>query len=95
MWSKGRSLMIELTDTEIATEKHFSTREVAELWGIADTTVRQLFRNEQDVMRIAREDPNKRRYTSLRIPQSALARLHRELRRPPHTRDNRVAREVK
>jgi len=58
-----------------ALERHFSAKETAELWGLCENSVRQLFKNEPGVVRIQRPTSRwKRAYTTLRIPKSVLER---------------------
>ena len=59
------------------TERHFSPKELAELWGLDQSTVRRIFRDEPGVLRIPHLGRRgKRDYTSLRIPDSVAARVH-------------------
>ena len=61
----------------VALERHYSVPEVAELWGISEKTVRNLFEGEEGVLRWGRpETLRKRGYYSLRIPESVLIRVH-------------------
>jgi hypothetical protein len=65
-----------------AAERHYGPAEVAELWHFDVETIRRLFQNETGVLVL--ESPIKkgrRRYTTLRIPQSVLERVHRRLQR--------------
>jgi hypothetical protein len=64
-----------------ALEKHYSPGQVAELWETSAKTIRELFRHEPDVLKIERpERRSKRGYTTLRIPESVLTRVHARLR---------------
>jgi hypothetical protein len=62
-----------------AMEQHFSVAEVAERWNLSEDTVRRLFENEPGVLVI--EPPrgrfSRRRYRTLRIPESVMERVHR------------------
>lgn len=61
-------------------ERHYSVSEIASLWGMSKDTVRRLFCNEPGVLKLDnRARGTKRRYTTLRIPQSVLERVHRRL----------------
>ena len=64
-----------------AFELHFTPKEVAKLWHRDEDTIRRLFRNEPGVLRL--ESPNRRkgtrRYVSLSIPESVVARVHQRL----------------
>jgi AraC-like DNA-binding protein len=66
----------------VALERHYSVSEVATLWEISEKTVRRLFDEEDGVLKWgSSETLHKRRYQSLRIPQSVLIRVHRHLNR--------------
>ena len=56
-------------------EKHYSSAEVAQIWGLSVDYVRELFRGEPDVLVLDRTGLNK--YKTLRIPESVMIRVHR------------------
>jgi hypothetical protein len=61
-------------------ERHYSPLELAELWGVSSDTIRRIFEDEPGVVTIGERNPRrKRRYVTLRIPQSVAARVHRRL----------------
>ena len=61
-------------------EHHYSVRELAELWAFRDDTIRRLFEDEPGVLMIGERHPRrKRRYITLRIPNSVAARVHQRL----------------
>ena len=63
-----------------AFEKHYTPKELAELWGLSQGSIRALFRDRSDVIRLSRPESRfKRGYESLRIPESVAARVHAEL----------------
>ena len=63
-----------------AFERHFSPDELAELWGLSADTIRRLFEREPGVLVIDHTRQNgKRRYRSLRIPESVAQRVHRRM----------------
>jgi hypothetical protein len=64
-------------------EKHYSVAEIATAWGLSDDAVRKIFANEPGVLVIGeqRSLSRKRRYTTLRIPEDVLERVHRRLTR--------------
>ena len=61
--------------------RHFSPLEIAELWGLSVDSVRKIFENEPGVLVIGNTQPRryKRSYTTLRIPQAVVERVHRRL----------------
>ena len=63
-------------------ERHFAVAEIAELWNLSSDVVRKVFEREPGVLVVPpRTAPRgKRRYTTLRIPQSVVERVHRRLR---------------
>lgn len=72
-----------------AFERHFTPKEIAGLWRLDETTIRRIFQDEPGVLRFGKSGrrDGKRDYVSLRIPESVVLRVHREL-----TRDGRPAR---
>ena len=65
---------------EGALEKHFSIQEIADLWGLCENSVRDIFSNEPGVVRIQRPRSRyKRAYTTIRIPRSVVDRVHRRM----------------
>lgn len=62
-------------------ERHYSASELAELWNLSIDTIRRIFENEPGVLVLGEIRPkrNRRRYTTLRIPESVVARVHRRL----------------
>src|SRR5436853_428893 len=59
-------------------ERHYSVPEVAGLWNLSSDAVRKLFQNEPGVVVLGGQDStHKRRYTTLRIPESVLQRVYR------------------
>ena len=63
-----------------ALERHFSVQQIAEMWNLCENSVRALFKNEPGVVQIERPRSRwKRGYSTLRIPQSVLERVHRRM----------------
>ena len=61
-------------------ERHYAVTEIAELWNLSADKVRELFEDEPGVLVIGDRSPRrKRRYVTLRIPQSVLDRVHSRL----------------
>jgi hypothetical protein len=64
----------------LSIEQHYSPAEIAERWNLSQDAVRKIFENEPGVLVVGnRQRHHKRRYTTLRIPQSVLERVHRRL----------------
>jgi hypothetical protein len=63
--------------------KHYSVAEIASAWGLSDDAVRKIFEKEPGVLVIGeqRSFSRKRRYTTLRIPEYVVERVHRRLTR--------------
>jgi hypothetical protein len=62
------------------TERHYSASEVAAMWNLSPDAVRKLFQFEPGVLVLGGSElPGKRRYTTLRIPESVLQRVHHRL----------------
>ena len=65
-------------ETSVHIERHYAVAEIAEIWNLSADKVRELFENEPGVLVIGERSPrHKRRYVTLRIPQSVLERVHR------------------
>jgi hypothetical protein len=63
-----------------ALEKHYTVKQVAQLWAWSDDTVRRVFRREVGVIAIRHpERRGKRPYSRLSIPESVLVRVHEGL----------------
>ncbi len=69
-------------ETPTPSEQHYAPAEIAILWRLDVETIRRLFRNEAGVIVLASAiKKGKRRYSTLRIPQSVLERVHQRLQR--------------
>ncbi|MGO8793926.1 MAG: hypothetical protein ACLQLC_03805 [Candidatus Sulfotelmatobacter sp.] len=67
----------------IAFEKHYFVKDIAALWGFSNDAVRRIFENEPGVIRIGRpEGLHRRKYFSIRIPESVMRRVHQKITRP-------------
>jgi hypothetical protein len=65
--------------TRVFEERHYTLQEIAILWNISIDTVRRIFEREQGVLIIGESNPKgKRRYRTLRIPASVVARVHKK-----------------
>lgn len=65
--------------SDVALERHYRVSEVAQLWGVKHMTVRRLFENEPDVLRIGNEESCfRRRRITLSIPESVMKRVHQK-----------------
>jgi len=63
-------------------EKHYSIQDLGKLWQLSPQTIRRLFQNEPEVIEIGNPAARrKRRYTTLRIPESVALRVHRRLQK--------------
>jgi hypothetical protein len=62
-----------------AFEKHYSIKEIAETWNLSEQSVRRIFEPRSDVLKISGPTvTGRRRYVTLRVPASVLARVHVE-----------------
>ena len=65
------------------TERHFSAKELAHMWGMSPAAIRRLFRDEPGVLRFGKEKRgHKRDYVTIRIPASVAERVYRRCARP-------------
>jgi hypothetical protein len=61
-------------------ERHYSIAEVAAVWQLSPDAVRRIFQNEPGVLILGgQRPPHKRKYTTLRVPESVLLRVHRRM----------------
>jgi hypothetical protein len=61
-------------------ERHYAVGEIAALWNLSSDAVRKLFQDEPGVLVLGGQGPtHRRRYTTLRIPESVLQRVHRRM----------------
>ena len=68
----------------VPVERHYAVIEVAELWNLSPDKVREIFEHEPGVLVIGDRNPrHKRRYLTLRIPQTVLRRVHNRLAAKP------------
>jgi hypothetical protein len=64
----------------IVEEKHYSVPEIAKLWNVSVDLVRDTFADEKGVLKWQRPaTKTKRAYSLLRVPESVLVRVHRQL----------------
>jgi hypothetical protein len=75
------SAAAECVVTLPATERHYSPQEIAKLWNVSIGTVRRLFENEHGVLaiRVGKKSGGRRAYTTLRIPEAVIERVHRRM----------------
>jgi len=67
-------------ETSVHIERHYAVAEIAKLWNLSPDKVRELFENEPGVLVLGERSPrHKRRYVTLRIPQTVLERVHSRL----------------
>jgi hypothetical protein len=64
-----------------ALEKHYTVSEVASLWNLSEDSIRRLFRDRADVLKLdSPEKMKKRGYCVLRIPESVVKAVHAKMR---------------
>lgn len=68
-------------------QKHYHTADIAKMWGVSVDFVRDLFINEPGVVVFGDEPkPGTRRYRTLLIPESVVARVYRRSLNPERTK---------
>lgn len=68
--------------SDVAKEKHYRVKEVAELWGYKHMTIRRLFDKEPGVLRVGNPETRYgRKRISISIPESVMIRVHERLTR--------------
>ena len=61
-------------------ERHFTPQELAEVWNVSVQTIREIFQREEGVIKIGRDGTRtRRRYKTIRIPESVADRVHTRL----------------
>jgi hypothetical protein len=64
-----------------SSERHWSVAEIATAWNLSEDVIRRLFSKEPGVLVIGRRTKStKRRYRTLRIPQSVLESVYCQMR---------------
>jgi hypothetical protein len=64
-----------------SSEGHLTPEQLGERWNLSADTIRRLFDHEAGVLVIQRAS-GRRRYRTLRIPESVAERVHRRLTNP-------------
>lgn len=60
-------------------EKHYNVNELAEAWGVSYWTVRRIFIDRPDVLKLGSSGRRKKRdHLTLRIPVSTAERVYKE-----------------
>ncbi len=78
--SKGSDEKCELNSSILMVERHYEPTELAELWGVSVQTIREIFKSEEGVLKIGSNGTrSRRRYMTLRIPESVAKRVHTRL----------------
>jgi hypothetical protein len=77
----GRLFVLEEIASSGATEYHFTPQEISSMWQLSAKTIIELFRDEPGVLKIGRRQARRgqRSYITLRVPESAVQRVHRRL----------------
>lgn len=68
--------MNDINNSSPFEERHFTIRELSKLWRLSEEFVRQIVKDEPGVTEWVRQQPGKRRYRVLRVPQSVAERLY-------------------
>jgi hypothetical protein len=81
MREQHNSATAPLTPLAPFAEHHYSVNEVAVLWTLSTDAIRKLFQDEPGVLVLGGDSRSrhKRRYTTLRIPESVVARVHKRM----------------
>jgi len=82
-WKPAKLSIRDLEESHISTmaaEEHYTPAELAELWGVSVQTIRDLFKDEDGVLKLGSDGTRTRRaYKTLRIPHSVAERVHTRL----------------
>jgi transposase len=70
---------------DLATEKHYTPAQVAEILNVSTDTVYRWFRREEGVIEVGNDEAmHRRKKKLLRIPHSVLVRFHEKQRTVKH-----------
>jgi hypothetical protein len=76
-WKPAKLSIRDLEESHVMAEKHYTPTELAEMWGVSVQTVRDLFKDEDGVLKLGSDGTrNRRAYKTLRIPHSVAERVH-------------------
>jgi hypothetical protein len=82
-WARQRRPTVGLSPTATSpfAERHYAVAEISAMWNLSPDSVRRIFGREPGVLVLAGNSSTRRkaRYTTLRIPESVLERVHRRL----------------
>ncbi|MBI3695336.1 MAG: hypothetical protein HY238_10940 [Acidobacteria bacterium] len=75
----GERSVQSLSPIVSVTERHYTVAEIASMWNLAPDTVRRIFEREPGVLMLGETNggKGKRRYTTIRIPESVAQRVYR------------------
>jgi len=63
---------------ERLSEHHFTVAELSEQWNLSREAIRKMFQTEPGVVVFHYPKPNKRKYRTLRIPESVAKRVYQK-----------------
>jgi hypothetical protein len=67
--------LIGQEQTERLSERHFTVAELSERWNLSREAIRKMFENEPGIAVFYYPKPYKRKYRTLRIPESVAKRV--------------------
>ncbi len=80
-WMRERQGVPDAVPLPAFAERHYAPVEIAKTWSLSADVVRRLFEREPGVLVVGGQTRGKRRYATLRVPESVLERVHRRLSR--------------
>jgi hypothetical protein len=73
-------IILDLRTCQSMGERHYTPQELADLWGVSVQTIREIFKDEEGVLKLGSDGTRTRRaYKTLRIPESVAERVHTRL----------------
>ncbi len=80
-WKPAKLTLRQLEESDIVMEEqHYTPAVLAKMWGVSVQTIRELFKQEDGVLKIGSAGTrNRRAYQTLRIPHSVAERVHTRL----------------
>ena len=69
---------VDIACRTISLERHYRPKELSEMWGFSEDTIRRWFADEPGVLKVggSYHRNGKRGYVSLSIPESVAQRIH-------------------
>jgi hypothetical protein len=83
-WNEKQAATAAESEKFSVTQTHYTPAELSKAWGLSDDCIREIFKTEPGVLLVGnRGSKKKRRYLTMRIPESVAVRVHRRMSARP------------